>query len=72
LGKEKGVTDFSVTNGQLGTATAWQIVNQRLETEKVPHELHLTLGSGRGPVISAPVRADVHAPQLPGMHLAAP
>ena len=32
----------------LGLTPPWQIVSQRLDTEKVPHELHLTLGSDRG------------------------
>lgn len=32
----------------LGLTPPWQIVSQRLDTDKVPHELHLTLSSDRG------------------------
>lgn len=32
----------------LGLTPPWQIVSQRLDTEKMPHELHLTLSSDRG------------------------
>ena len=32
----------------LGLAQPWKLLNQRLDTEKIPHELHLEIGADRG------------------------
>jgi len=32
----------------LGLQAPWQLVDQRLDVDKQPHELHLTVGAERG------------------------
>lgn len=39
----------------LGLTPPWQVLSQRLDTEKAPHELHVALGTDRG---GAPSPAD--------------
>jgi transposase len=35
----------------LGLTPPWQVLSQRLDTEKAPHELHLVLGADRGAIL---------------------
>ena len=39
----------------LGVTSPWRLVNQRLETGKQPHELHLEVAADRGSLFSCPV-----------------
>ena len=38
----------------LGLTPPWQVLSQRLDTEKAPHELHLVLGAERGATYPCP------------------
>lgn len=38
----------------LGLTPPWQVLSQRLDTEKAPHELHLVLGADRGATYPCP------------------
>ena len=38
----------------LGLTPPWQVLSQRLDTEKTPHELHLDLGADRGATYPCP------------------
>ena len=38
----------------LGLTPPWQVLSQRLDTEKTPHELHLVLGADRGATYPCP------------------
>ena len=39
----------------LGVTPPWRLVNQRLETGKQPHELHLEVAADRGSLFPCPV-----------------
>ena len=39
----------------LGLTPPWRLVNQRLETGKQPHELHLEVAADRGSLFPCPV-----------------
>lgn len=39
----------------LGLTPPWKLLSQRLETGKVPHELHLEIGAERGACYPCPV-----------------
>ena len=38
----------------LGVTQPWRLINQRLETGKQPHELHLEVAAERGSPVSLP------------------
>ena len=54
----------------LGIQSPWQLLDQRLDIDKQPHELHLTVGSDRGTHYACPVcgvvPADVRDPLTTG------
>jgi len=39
----------------LGIEAPWKLVDQRLDTDKQPHELHLTIKADRGAKYACPV-----------------
>jgi transposase len=39
----------------LGIQSPWKLLDQRLDIDKQPHELHLTVGSDRGTQYACPV-----------------
>jgi hypothetical protein len=39
----------------LGLTLPWKLLNQKLDTGKVPHELHLEIGAQRGASYPCPV-----------------
>jgi hypothetical protein len=44
----------------LGLTPPWRLVNQRLETGRQPHELHLEVAAERGSLFPCPVCANPH------------